>query len=170
MDFRIEAYRAAQKAKVIELSLRAWEPVFTALRPVVEEYVYDNFFPNGWATRQAYDVEQVLDHEAANVWVAVRGDDVVGWMGASFSSACICAGGSASFFGAHHGNRGSSGEHGRLAKDAGAGLDGERHPQDAAPSLRCWVFRIGRQWRAYDAGQRSRSDRALPRCRVALGS
>lgn len=84
MDFRIEAYRAEQKAKVIELSLRAWEPVFTALRPVVEEYVYDNFFPNGWATRQAYDVEQVLDHEAANVWVAVRGDDVVGWMGLRF--------------------------------------------------------------------------------------
>lgn len=81
MKFRIEAYRAEHKAQIVDLSLRAWEPVFTALRPAVQSFVYDAFFPEGWAKRQTYDVVQILEHEPSMVWVASSGDDVVGWVG-----------------------------------------------------------------------------------------
>jgi len=81
VPFRIEAYRAELMTQIIELSLRAWEPVFAALRPAVQSFVYDAFFPDGWAKRQAYDVGQVLEHEPDMVWVAVNGDTVLGWVG-----------------------------------------------------------------------------------------
>lgn len=84
MPLRIEAYRAGQKAAIIDLSLRAWAAVFTGLRPVVQNYVYNNFFPDGWADRQASDVSQVLDEEGNAVWVALEDDQVVGWMGLRF--------------------------------------------------------------------------------------
>lgn len=77
MKFRIEAYRAEHKAQIVDLSLRAWEPVFTALRPAVQSFVYDAFFPERWAKRQTYDVVQILEHEPSMVWVASGGDDVM---------------------------------------------------------------------------------------------
>ncbi|MHA6732376.1 GNAT family N-acetyltransferase [Devosia sp. A369] len=81
MDFRIEAYKLEQKTEIIELSLRAWEPVFTALKPAVQAFAYDAFFPDGWAVRQAYDVAQILEHEATDVWVATHQAEILGWVG-----------------------------------------------------------------------------------------
>lgn len=85
MDFRIEAYRPEQKTEIIELSLRAWEPVFEGLRPAVPAYVYEAFYPEGWAVRQAQEVEEVIDQAGASIWVAV--DElgaVLGWAGLQF--------------------------------------------------------------------------------------
>lgn len=88
MDFHIEAYRPEQKAEIIHLSLKAWEPVFEGLRPAVPAYAYDAFYPRGWAVRQAQEVEEVLDQEGASIWVAVdMSGRVVGWVGLLFHRA-----------------------------------------------------------------------------------
>ena len=85
MDFRIEAYRPEQKTEIIELSLRAWEPVFAGLRPAVPAYVYEAFYPRGWAVRQAQEVEEVIDQHGASIWAAVdETGAVVGWAGLQF--------------------------------------------------------------------------------------
>lgn len=88
MDFRIEAYRPEQKSEIIELSLRAWEPVFTGLRPAVPAYAYEAFYPLGWSVRQAQEVEEVLDQEGATIWVAIDpANRVIGWVGLLFHAA-----------------------------------------------------------------------------------
>lgn len=88
MDFRIEAFRPEQKAEIVDLSLRAWEPVFAALRPAVPSYAYDAFYPLGWSVRQAQEVEEVLDQDGASIWVAVDPTSrVIGWVGLLFHTA-----------------------------------------------------------------------------------
>lgn len=88
MDFRIEAYRPEQKTEIIDLSLKAWEPVFEGLRPAVPAYAYDAFYPHGWAVRQTQEVEEVLDQEGASIWVAVDPSGrIVGWVGLLFHRA-----------------------------------------------------------------------------------
>ncbi|MFS8050522.1 GNAT family N-acetyltransferase [Rhizobium sp. BR 314] len=85
MDFRIEAYRPEQRVEIIELSLKAWGPVFKELRPAVPAYAYEAFYPNGWAVRQTQEVEEVIDQEGASIWVAVdQSGAVVGWAGLLF--------------------------------------------------------------------------------------
>ncbi|KQN74723.1 GNAT family N-acetyltransferase [Devosia sp. Leaf64] len=85
MDFRIEAFRSEHKTEIVELSLRAWEPVFASLRPAVPSYAYDAFYPLGWSVRQAQEVEEVLDQDGASIWVAVdRTVRVIGWVGLLF--------------------------------------------------------------------------------------
>ncbi|SFV37475.1 Acetyltransferase (GNAT) domain-containing protein [Devosia crocina] len=86
MEIRIERFKADQETQIVQLSLRAWGPVFDAMRPVVQPYVYDNFFPDGWAVRQRSDVERILQQDADNVWVALLEDTVVGWVGLAFHS------------------------------------------------------------------------------------
>ena len=81
MTYAVTGYKPEYRSQIVALSLRAWEPVFTALQPAVQPYVYDAFFPNGWADRQANDVEQVLSEEAGNVWVAAEDGVVLGWIG-----------------------------------------------------------------------------------------
>jgi GNAT superfamily N-acetyltransferase len=88
MDFRIEAYRPEQKTEIIELSLRAWEPVFKGLRPAVPSYAYEAFYPRGWAVRQAQEIGEVIDQDGASIWVAVdEFGAVVGWVGLQFHDA-----------------------------------------------------------------------------------
>lgn len=73
----IPVYRDA----VVALSLRAWAPVFEEMRPAVQPYVYDAFYPDGWEARQAKDIGGFLDAEGHHAWVALAGDAVRGWVG-----------------------------------------------------------------------------------------
>lgn len=81
MDIEIAAFEPSLKARVLELSLRAWEPVFDGLRAAVQGYVYEAFYPRGWRARQVSDIEGFLDAEGGRAWVAVRDGAVVGWVG-----------------------------------------------------------------------------------------
>jgi ribosomal protein S18 acetylase RimI-like enzyme len=76
----IEPFSADRRAQVIELSLRAWEPVFAGMREAVPAYVYANFYPAGWEQRQIDDLGAVLDSEPENVDVAVEDGAVLGWV------------------------------------------------------------------------------------------
>jgi GNAT superfamily N-acetyltransferase len=76
----IIAYESQHRAALLELSLRAWRPVFPQVRDSVPRFVYDSFWPEGWQKRQAADMAKVLDGEPDNVDVAVEGGHPIGWI------------------------------------------------------------------------------------------
>ncbi|HLS62942.1 MAG TPA: hypothetical protein VK060_06175 [Ruania sp.] len=56
---------------MLDLSMRAWAPVFPQVRQEVPAFVYDSFYPSGWPERQHADIAAVLDGEPENVDVAL---------------------------------------------------------------------------------------------------
>lgn len=48
----IAPYAGEHRRAVLDLSLRAWEPVFPQIRDAVPVLVYDAFYPDGWRARQ----------------------------------------------------------------------------------------------------------------------
>lgn len=76
----IRPYRAEDRAAVLELSLRAWGPVFALTRAAMPGFIYENFYPRGWEQRQVADLSEALDDEPENVDVAVVGDQLAGWV------------------------------------------------------------------------------------------
>ena len=66
-------------AAVVELSLRAWAPVFESFRAVLGERVYQALYPD-WAATQAQDVEAVCLDDTTEVWVAERDGRPVGFV------------------------------------------------------------------------------------------
>jgi ribosomal protein S18 acetylase RimI-like enzyme len=81
MTLKIISYENRHREDVLALSLRAWAPVFDQLEGAVAPYVYEAFYPNGWAPRQSKDIECFLDVEGHNVWVANYNGHIVGWVG-----------------------------------------------------------------------------------------
>ncbi len=77
----IEPFTPPLQGQVLALSLRAWGPVFAKLRPAVQSYVYEAFYPAGWAPRQAQDIAAFLKQEGERAWVAVEDGRVLGWIG-----------------------------------------------------------------------------------------
>ena len=77
---KIVTYTDQHREAVLELSMRAWEPVFPLVRQAVPPFVYDAFYPSGWRERQRQDMAAVLDGEPENVAVALEGARPVGWV------------------------------------------------------------------------------------------
>lgn len=73
-------YSDAHREEMLELALRSWAPVFGQLRDAVPRFVYDNFWPDGWETRQRTELAQVVDGAPELVDVAVLDGRVVGWV------------------------------------------------------------------------------------------
>lgn len=76
----ITPYADEHRRAVLDLSLRAWEPVFPRTREVVPRFVYDTFYPDGWKQRQLADLAAVLDGEPHNIDVAIVAGVVAGWV------------------------------------------------------------------------------------------
>lgn len=76
----VRPYQSEDKATLLALSLRSWEPVFSALESEVSPFVYECFYPRGWRIRQEADLAEVLDEEAGRIDVAVIDSQVVGWV------------------------------------------------------------------------------------------
>lgn len=81
MSMSIEPYVLEYRAAILALSLKAWSPVFQKLKPAVPDYVYANFYPKGWEVRQTDDIGAFLDSEGEQVWVALDGQAVAGFVG-----------------------------------------------------------------------------------------
>lgn len=75
----IKPYEPKHREPIVELSLRAWAPVFKAIREVLDRELYDHFYPD-WRVTQRRDVEAACDDPDMNVWVAVDGDAVIGFV------------------------------------------------------------------------------------------
>lgn len=80
-DIEIIPYDPRHRGAVIDLTVRAWTPVFAKTRGDVPRFVYDAFYPDGWEPRQRADVTGLLETEPQNFWLAVIGREVVGFIG-----------------------------------------------------------------------------------------
>lgn len=81
MSLTIGTYGQSDEAEVVDLSVRAWTPVFEKLQPAVQPYVYQAFYPRGWRTRQTADIRAFLADEGERAFVAREGGRIVGWAG-----------------------------------------------------------------------------------------
>ena len=80
-DIEIIPFDPRRKDAVIDLTVRAWTPVFAKTRADVPRFVYDAFYPDGWEPRQKADVAGLLDAEPQNFWLAVDGRELAGFIG-----------------------------------------------------------------------------------------
>ena len=80
MTITIKPYQKLHKEAVLELSIQAWSPVFPKMEKGVPKFVYDNFYPQGWETRQINDLTAVLDEESQFSWLAFLEEELVGWI------------------------------------------------------------------------------------------
>lgn len=77
---QIQLYRPNQLDAVVNLSLRAWSPVFDSIQAAMNPDIFRELYPNGWRASQQTAVETVCAAEDANVWVAVDGASVAGFV------------------------------------------------------------------------------------------
>ncbi len=73
MRTTIEPYDARHLEGVVQLSLRAWEPVFVSIRATMPPDLYREFYPDEWRVSQQQAVEHVCGSSAMHVWVALNG-------------------------------------------------------------------------------------------------
>lgn len=66
-------------AAVVDLSLRAWAPVFDSFRGALGEGIYRHLYPD-WSGMQAAAVERVCRDEAMATWVADHEGRAVGFV------------------------------------------------------------------------------------------
>jgi len=69
---------------VVDLSLRAWEPVFASFEETWGEPLYQRFFPD-WRAHQARDVRAALD--ANPTWVSTDAERATGFVNVVFDEA-----------------------------------------------------------------------------------
>jgi ribosomal protein S18 acetylase RimI-like enzyme len=82
-EVNIIPYRSEFREQVIDLVISAWEPVFAKTINDVPRFVYDNFWPQGWQTRQVSEVSSLLDAKPKNFWVAFQDNVLAGFVGVS---------------------------------------------------------------------------------------
>ncbi|MEM9265817.1 MAG: GNAT family N-acetyltransferase [Cyanobacteria bacterium P01_F01_bin.13] len=76
----IEPYTPQHIDTVIQLSLRAWTPVFESLQTMMNTDVHQAFYPDGWRVSQQKAVEDACTTENINVWVAIDAKITVGFV------------------------------------------------------------------------------------------
>jgi ribosomal protein S18 acetylase RimI-like enzyme len=80
----IRRYETTDEAAVVDLSLRAWAPVFASFEAILGPDLYDRVHPD-WHTHQAASVRDALErHET---WVFVSDDRVTGFVNVIFDTA-----------------------------------------------------------------------------------
>lgn len=80
-DIDIRPYEASFRAELLQLVVSAWAPVFDKTQKQAPTFIYDNFYPHGWETRQVDEVKELLDQDANNIYVALSGRKLVGFVG-----------------------------------------------------------------------------------------
>jgi ribosomal protein S18 acetylase RimI-like enzyme len=77
----VREYIPADEAGIVELSLRAWAPVFKSIRSVLGQEIND-LLVGDWERHQAAEVRSVLADGGNRVWVVEHGGRVVGFVAA----------------------------------------------------------------------------------------
>lgn len=75
----IEPYAPHHLEAIVQLSLRAWSPVFTSLRTALDAEVYRAFYPDGWQISQQKAVEATCTAVDTHTWVAIDADVIAGF-------------------------------------------------------------------------------------------
>jgi len=81
MDADIREFRLEDTDAVVELSLRAWAPVFASMEEVLGTELSVRMHGD-WRVHQAQAVRDTLANEATHVWVAETDRTVVGFVAA----------------------------------------------------------------------------------------
>jgi GNAT superfamily N-acetyltransferase len=81
MDTRIRSYGPLDEEPVVELSLRAWAPVFSSMEQVLGREIFVRLHGD-WRQYQDKDVRNTLANDATRVWVAEAARGVVGFVAA----------------------------------------------------------------------------------------
>ena len=81
MEEHIRDYGPLDEEAVVELSLRAWTPVFSSLEQVLGREIFVRLYGD-WRQYQDKDVRETLADGAARVWVAEAARGVVGFVAA----------------------------------------------------------------------------------------
>jgi GNAT superfamily N-acetyltransferase len=76
----IREYRPDDRAAVVALALRAWEPVFESLRRVLGAELDERMHGTDWRVYQRASVEAALDNDDMHLWVAEIDGTVVAFM------------------------------------------------------------------------------------------
>jgi GNAT superfamily N-acetyltransferase len=76
---RIRPFEDRDAYAVVDLSLRAWAPVFASLEQTLGSEIFRRLHPD-WREDQRRAVEDVLAAKKARVWVAEVGASVVGFV------------------------------------------------------------------------------------------
>jgi ribosomal protein S18 acetylase RimI-like enzyme len=79
MQPRIRPFEDRDADAVVDLSLRAWAPVFAALEQVLGSEIFGRLHPD-WREDQRRAVEDVLAAKKGRVWVAEAGANTVGFV------------------------------------------------------------------------------------------
>ena len=66
--------------QVVDVSVRAWRPVFDSLRGVLGDALFERMHPGGWETLQADAVRDACNDPEMTVWVADDGGTPVGFV------------------------------------------------------------------------------------------
>src|SRR5215211_6920701 len=83
MDASIREYRPADQTDVLDLSLRAWGPIFASMEYVLGRVIYTRLHGHDWRAYQSNSVKDVLADPAIHVWVGENiSGDVVGFAAA----------------------------------------------------------------------------------------
>lgn len=83
---QIEQYNLDHLDAVVNLSLRAWTPVFDSIHKAMNTDVYRAFYPDSWRVSQQKAVEDVCNDEDTHVWVAIEAGAPVGFVAVKLHS------------------------------------------------------------------------------------
>jgi GNAT superfamily N-acetyltransferase len=78
-DIEIRALQASDTEAVVELSLRAWEPVFESMRQVLGDSIFARLHQPEWTAVQADAVRSSCTSDDRDVFVAVVNEHPVGF-------------------------------------------------------------------------------------------
>ena len=79
MTVSVRALEESDIGPVVELSVRAWKPVFESMCRVMDSEIFGRVYPD-WSAGQAQAVESVCRAEGNRVWVAVEDGRPVGFV------------------------------------------------------------------------------------------
>lgn len=83
---QIEPYSPPHLDSIIQLSLRAWAPVFDSIQSMMNAEVYQAFYPDHWRVSQQKAVEDVCAAADTPVWVAIDAGSTVGFVAVKLHS------------------------------------------------------------------------------------
>jgi GNAT superfamily N-acetyltransferase len=85
---QIRDYRPLDEEEVVDLSLRAWAPVFASLEAALGPEIFHRLYGD-WRQHQARAVRNLLADGATQAWVAEAQRGVVGFVAATLRSEIV---------------------------------------------------------------------------------